>query len=110
MKHVLMVGVLVVAGTVAAAAQTPASKAKAATEAGHAAPRTQPETAPSPAAPAGEIALGSVHLAKSVKADGKTLPAGTYQVSCALIVGWRSAQTDLKTSLNDVLREFEIAG
>jgi hypothetical protein len=23
-------------------------------------------------------------------------------------VGWRSAQTDLKTSLNDVLREFEI--
>ena len=80
MKHVLMVGVLVVAGTVAAAAQTPASKAKAATEAGHAAPRTQPETAPSPAAPAGEIALGSVHLAKSVKADGKTLPAGTYQV------------------------------
>ena len=40
----------------------------------------------------------------------KEFPAGTYQVSCALIVGWRSAQTDLKTSLNDVLREFEIAG
>ena len=40
----------------------------------------QPETAPAPTAPTGEIALGSVHLAKGVKADGKTLPAGTYQV------------------------------
>jgi 2,3,4,5-tetrahydropyridine-2,6-dicarboxylate N-succinyltransferase len=39
----------------------------------------------------------------------KEFPAGTYNLSCALIVGWRSAQTDLKTSLNDVLREFEIA-
>jgi 2,3,4,5-tetrahydropyridine-2,6-dicarboxylate N-succinyltransferase len=38
----------------------------------------------------------------------KEFPAGTYQLSCALIVGWRSEQTDLKTSLNDVLREFEI--
>ena len=39
----------------------------------------------------------------------KEFPAGTYNLSCALIIGWRSAQTDLKTSLNDVLREFEIA-
>jgi 2,3,4,5-tetrahydropyridine-2,6-dicarboxylate N-succinyltransferase len=39
----------------------------------------------------------------------KDFPAGTYNLSCALIVGWRSAQTDLKTSLNDVLREYEIA-
>jgi 2,3,4,5-tetrahydropyridine-2-carboxylate N-succinyltransferase len=39
----------------------------------------------------------------------KEFPAGTYNLSCALIVGWRSAQTDLKTSLNDVLREYEIA-
>jgi 2,3,4,5-tetrahydropyridine-2-carboxylate N-succinyltransferase len=38
----------------------------------------------------------------------KGFPAGTYEVACALVVGWRSAQTDLKTSLNDVLREFEI--
>jgi 2,3,4,5-tetrahydropyridine-2-carboxylate N-succinyltransferase len=38
----------------------------------------------------------------------KEFPAGTYQVACALIIGWRSEQTDLKTSLNDVLREFEI--
>ncbi len=40
----------------------------------------------------------------------KQFPAGTYHLSCALIIGWRSAQTDLKTSLNDVLREYEIAG
>jgi 2,3,4,5-tetrahydropyridine-2-carboxylate N-succinyltransferase len=39
----------------------------------------------------------------------KEYPAGTYQLPCALIVGERSASTDLKTSLNDVLREFEIA-
>ena len=39
----------------------------------------------------------------------KEYPAGRYQLPCALIVGTRSASTDLKTSLNDVLREFEIA-
>jgi 2,3,4,5-tetrahydropyridine-2,6-dicarboxylate N-succinyltransferase len=39
----------------------------------------------------------------------KDFPAGTYGLQCALIVGERSASTDLKTSLNDVLREFEIA-
>jgi 2,3,4,5-tetrahydropyridine-2,6-dicarboxylate N-succinyltransferase len=39
----------------------------------------------------------------------KEYPAGVYDLPCALIVGTRSASTDLKTSLNDVLREFEIA-
>ena len=39
----------------------------------------------------------------------KEYPAGRYELPCALIVGTRSASTDLKTSLNDVLREFEIA-
>jgi 2,3,4,5-tetrahydropyridine-2-carboxylate N-succinyltransferase len=39
----------------------------------------------------------------------KAYPAGTFNLPCALIVGTRSASTDLKTSLNDVLREFEIA-
>ena len=38
----------------------------------------------------------------------KDFPAGTYQVGCALIIGRRNEQTDLKTSLNDVLREYEI--
>jgi len=40
----------------------------------------------------------------------KEFPAGTYQLSCALIVGRRNESTDLKTSLNDALREYEIAG
>jgi 2,3,4,5-tetrahydropyridine-2,6-dicarboxylate N-succinyltransferase len=39
----------------------------------------------------------------------KDYPAGRYELPCALIVGTRSASTDLKTSLNEVLREFEIA-
>jgi 2,3,4,5-tetrahydropyridine-2,6-dicarboxylate N-succinyltransferase len=38
----------------------------------------------------------------------KEFPAGTYDVACALIVGRRSEKTDLKTSLNDVLREHGI--
>ena len=38
----------------------------------------------------------------------KEFPAGTYQLGCALIIGRRSEQTDMKTSLNDVLREYEI--
>ena len=39
----------------------------------------------------------------------KAFPAGSYDLPCALIVGTRSESTDLKTTLNDVLREFEIA-
>ena len=38
----------------------------------------------------------------------KEFPAGTYHLACALIIGRRSAATDLKTSLNDALREYEI--
>ncbi len=40
----------------------------------------------------------------------KSFPAGRFELPCALIVGERSPSTDLKTSLNDVLRDFEIAG
>ena len=39
----------------------------------------------------------------------KNFNAGTYDVPCALIIGQRSESTDLKTSLNDVLREHNIA-
>ncbi|WP_111671239.1 2,3,4,5-tetrahydropyridine-2,6-dicarboxylate N-succinyltransferase [Algoriphagus litoralis] len=39
----------------------------------------------------------------------KEFPAGTYQVPCALIIGQRKASTDLKTSLNDALRENNVA-
>ncbi len=39
----------------------------------------------------------------------KEFPAGSYQVPCALIIGQRKASTDLKTSLNDALREHNVA-
>ncbi len=48
--------------------------------AGHAAPKAQPATAPEPVAPDGTLPLGTVHLTKAVKADGKALAAGTYTV------------------------------
>jgi 2,3,4,5-tetrahydropyridine-2-carboxylate N-succinyltransferase len=39
----------------------------------------------------------------------KQFPAGEFQVPCALIIGKRKASTDLKTSLNDALREHNVA-
>mgnify|MGYP006291935093 CR=1 FL=1 len=39
----------------------------------------------------------------------KSFPAGDYQVACALIIGRRKPSTDLKTSLNDALREYNVA-
>ena len=39
----------------------------------------------------------------------KAFPAGTYQVPCALIIGKRKASTDKKTSLNQALREYNVA-
>jgi 2,3,4,5-tetrahydropyridine-2,6-dicarboxylate N-succinyltransferase len=38
----------------------------------------------------------------------REFPAGTYNLACALIVGRRSESTDLKVSLNEVLREHGI--
>ena len=38
----------------------------------------------------------------------KEVPAGSYQVPCALIIGHRSEATDRKVSLNAVLREFDV--
>jgi 2,3,4,5-tetrahydropyridine-2-carboxylate N-succinyltransferase len=38
----------------------------------------------------------------------KEFPAGTYYLSCALIIGHRNESTDLKTSLNDALRDYDI--
>jgi 2,3,4,5-tetrahydropyridine-2-carboxylate N-succinyltransferase len=38
----------------------------------------------------------------------KEFAAGTYHLSCALIIGQRSDSTDLRTSLNDALREHGI--
>jgi 2,3,4,5-tetrahydropyridine-2-carboxylate N-succinyltransferase len=39
----------------------------------------------------------------------KDFPAGTFGVPCALVIGQRRASTDLKTSLNDALREHGVA-
>jgi len=39
----------------------------------------------------------------------KKFPAGDFQVPCALIIGQRKESTDLKTSLNDALREHNVA-
>jgi len=38
----------------------------------------------------------------------KEFPAGNFQVPCALIIGKRKKSTDLKTSLNDALRDFNV--
>lgn len=49
--------------------------------------------------------------ARSVVIPGsytKNFPAGEYQVPCAMIIGKRKASTDLKTSLNDALRDYNI--
>ena len=50
--------------------------------------------------------------ARSVVIPGsytKKFAAGEYQVPCALIIGQRKPSTDLKTSLNDALREYDVA-
>lgn len=39
----------------------------------------------------------------------KEFPAGTYGVPCALIIGKRSEQTDRKTSLTSVLRDYNVS-
>ncbi len=51
--------------------------------------------------------------ARSVVIPGsyeKSFPAGKYGVGCALIIGQRKESTDLKTSLNDALRDFNVSG
>ena len=50
--------------------------------------------------------------ARSVVIPGsytKKFPAGNYQVPCALIIGQRKESTDKKTSLNEALREHQVA-
>jgi 2,3,4,5-tetrahydropyridine-2-carboxylate N-succinyltransferase len=39
----------------------------------------------------------------------KKFPAGDFQVACALIIGKRKESTDLKTSLNEALRENNVS-
>ena len=54
----------------------------------------------------GVVPAGSVVIPGSYS---KKFPAGEYNVSCALIIGKRKPSTDLKTSLNDALRDFNVA-
>ena len=54
----------------------------------------------------GEVPERSVVIPGSYAKD---FPAGSYNVPCALIIGKRKPSTDLKTSLNDALREFNVA-
>ena len=50
--------------------------------------------------------------ARSVVVPGtrkKQFPAGEFELSCALIIGQRKASTDMRTSLNDALRTFDVS-
>jgi len=58
------------------------------------------------------VEMKGVVPARSVVIPGsytKSFPAGEFQVACALIIGTRKPSTDLKTSLNDALREYNVA-
>jgi len=58
------------------------------------------------------LEMKGVVPARSVVIPGsytKSFPAGEFQVACALIIGTRKPSTDLKTSLNDALREYQVA-
>lgn len=58
------------------------------------------------------VEMKGIVPARSVVIPGsytKKFAAGEYQVPCALIIGKRKASTDLKTSLNDALREYGVA-
>ena len=83
MKRLVLVGALVGAVATGSAFQLTAAaqtEKPAQAGAGHRAPKAQPATEAAPAAPEGQMALGTVRIPKAVKADGKPLAAGTYQV------------------------------
>ncbi len=54
----------------------------------------------------GRVPAGSVVIPGTYNKD---FPAGNFGVSCALIIGKRKPSTDLKTSLNDALRDFNVS-
>lgn len=54
----------------------------------------------------GEVPPNSVVIPGTVQ---KKYPAGEYGVSCALIIGQRKESTNKKTSLNEALRNFDVA-
>ncbi len=62
-------------------------------------------TGPEPIEYRGLVPANSVVIPGSYP---KSFPAGIYDVPCALIIGRRKASTDLKTSLNDALRDNQV--
>lgn len=63
-------------------------------------------TQPEPVTYKGRVPARSIVIPGSYT---RHYPAGDFQVSCALIIGQRSASTDKKTSLNAALRDFGIS-
>lgn len=63
-------------------------------------------TGPEPITLQGEVPERSVVIPGSYT---KSFPAGNYNVNCALIIGKRKESTDKKVSLNDALREHNVA-
>lgn len=58
------------------------------------------------------VEMKGIVPARSVVIPGsytKKFPAGDFGVGCALIIGKRKPSTDLKTSLNDALRDFNVS-
>jgi 2,3,4,5-tetrahydropyridine-2-carboxylate N-succinyltransferase len=62
-------------------------------------------TGPEPVISKGRVPARSVVIPGSLP---KQFPAGTFHVPCALLIGQRKESTDRKTSLNDVLRTFDV--
>ena len=63
-------------------------------------------TGPEPIIHRGEVPERSVVIPGSYT---KSFPAGDYNVNCALIIGKRKESTDKKVSLNDALRDYDVA-
>lgn len=63
-------------------------------------------TGPEPKTFKGRVPTRSVVIPGSYT---KEFPSGSYQVPCALIIGQRKESTNKKTSLNDALREYDVA-
>jgi len=62
-------------------------------------------TGPEPVITRGRVPARSVVIPGTLP---KEFPAGTFGVPCALLIGRRTESTDRKTSLNDVLRTFNV--
>jgi len=63
-------------------------------------------TGDAPVTHRGRVPSGSVVIPGTYK---KQFPAGEFQVGCALIIGKRKPSTDKKVSLNEALRDYDVA-